>query len=84
MVYVALGLSGHTKAARAGFEAAVDRAPKVVKCHNIAGAFECLLRVEARDLASCKAFLTDVLGCIPTVRSNTSNIVKDSSKDNRA
>ena len=84
VVYVAVGLSEHTKSAQAGFESAMDRAPEVVECHNIAGAFEYLLRVEARDLASYKAFHTDVLGCVPAVRSITSYIVMDSSKDNRA
>lgn len=84
VVYVAVGLSEHTKAAQTGFERAMDRAPEVVECHNIAGAFEYLLRVEARDLASYKAFHTDVLGCVPAVRSITSYIVMDSSKDNRA
>ena len=84
VVYVAVGLSEHTKAAQTGFEAAMDRAPEVVECHNIAGAFEYLLRVEARDLASYKTFHTDVLGCVPAVRSITSYIVMDSSKDARA
>jgi Lrp/AsnC family transcriptional regulator, leucine-responsive regulatory protein len=84
VVYVAVGLSEHTKAAQEGFEAAMTHAPEVVECHNIAGAFEYLLRVEARDLASYKTFHTDVLGCVPAVRSITSYIVMDSSKDARA
>ena len=58
--------------------------PEVVECHNIAGAFEYLLRVEARDLAAYKAFHTDVLGTVPTVRAITSCIVMDSTKDERA
>jgi Lrp/AsnC family transcriptional regulator, leucine-responsive regulatory protein len=84
VVYVAVGLSEHTKAAQEGFERAMAHAPEVVECHNIAGAFEYLLRVEARDLGSYKAFHTDVLGCVPAVRSITSYIVMDSPKDARA
>ena len=84
VVYVAVGLSEHTKAAQSGFERAMEAAPEVVECHNIAGAFEYLLRVEARDLASYKRFHTEVLGCVPAVRSITSYIVMDSPKDARA
>ncbi len=84
VVYVAVGLSEHTKAAQKGFEAAMAAAPEVAECHNIAGAFEYLLRVEARDLAAYKAFHTDVLGTVPAVRSITSYIVMESPKDERA
>ncbi len=84
VVYVAVGLAEHTKTAQKGFEAAIAAAPEVVECHNIAGAFEYLLRVEARDLAAYKAFHTDVLGTVPAVRSITSYIVMESPKDERA
>jgi DNA-binding Lrp family transcriptional regulator len=84
VVYVAVGLSEHTKAAQKGFEAAMLAAPEVAECHNIAGAFEYLLRVEARDLAAYKTFHTEVLGTVPSVRSITSYIVMDSPKDERA
>ncbi|TNC52975.1 Lrp/AsnC family transcriptional regulator [Rubellimicrobium rubrum] len=84
VVYVAVGLSEHGKAAQKTFEAAMQAAPEVVECHNIAGAFEYLLRVEARDLAAYKAFHTDVLGTVPAVRSITSYIVMESPKDERA
>jgi DNA-binding Lrp family transcriptional regulator len=83
VVYVAVGLSEHTKAAQKGFEAAMAAAPEVAECHNIAGAFEYLLRVEARDIATYKAFHTEVLGTVPAVRSITSYIVMESPKDER-
>ena len=50
VVYVAVGLAEHSKAAQLGFEQAMRAAPEVTECHNIAGAFEYLLRVETRDL----------------------------------
>ena len=62
----------------------MTHASEVVECHNIASALEYLLRVEARDLAAYKAFHTDVLGTVPTVRAITSCIVMDSTKDERA
>ena len=83
VVYVAVGLGDHSKAVQAAFERAMDRADEVVECHNIAGTFEYLLRVEARDMAAYKHFHTDVLGTVPSVRSITSYIVMSSSKDAR-
>ena len=83
-VYVMVGLSSHTKAAQEGFERAMAIAPEVVECHNIAGAFEFLLRVECADLAGYKRFHTEVLGTRSHVNAITSYIVMESSKDERA
>ncbi|GGL60710.1 Lrp/AsnC family transcriptional regulator [Wenxinia marina] len=83
VVFVAVGLSEHTKAAQEGFERAMARAPEVAECHNVAGVFEYLLRVEVADLASFKRFHTDVLGTAPHVRSLTSYMVMGTPKDER-
>jgi Lrp/AsnC family leucine-responsive transcriptional regulator len=84
VVYVAVGLAEHTKAAQTGFERAMQAAPQVVECHNVAGAFEYMLRVEVADLPAYKAFHTDILGTVPHVRSITSYMVMGSPKDTRA
>lgn len=84
VVYVAVGLAEHTKAAQEGFERAVERAPQVTECHNVAGAFEYMLRVEVADLPAYKAFHTNVLGTVPQVRSITSYMVMGSPKDMRS
>ncbi len=81
--YVMVGLSVHTKASQEGFERAMALAPEVVECHNIAGAFEYLLRVESADLAGYKRFHTEVLGTQTHVTAITSYIVMGSSKDER-
>lgn len=83
VVYVAVGLAEHTKTAQEGFEQAMSRAPEVTECHNIAGAYEYLLRVEVRDMAAYKSFHTDRLGMVPHVRSITSHMVMGSPKDLR-
>ena len=70
--YVMVGLSSHTKA------------PEVVECHNIAGAFEYLLRIESADLSEYKRFHTEVLGTQSHVNAITSYIVMGSPKDERA
>lgn len=84
VVYVAVGLSDHTKAAQEGFEKAMQRADQVTECHNVAGAFEYMLRVEVADLPAYKAFHTEILGTVPHVRSITSYMVMGSPKDVRA
>lgn len=81
--YVMVGLSSHTKAAQEAFERAMAIAPEVVECHNIAGAFEYLLRVESADLADYKRFHTEVLGTRSHVHAITSYIVMGSPKDER-
>lgn len=84
VVYVAVGLAEHTKAAQMAFEQAMQRADEVAECHNVAGAFEYMLRVEVADLPAYKAFHTDKLGTVPHVRAITSYMVMGSSKDVRA
>lgn len=84
VVYVTVGLSEHTKAAQETFERAMAAAPEVAECHNIAGAFEYLLRVEVADLPAYKAFHTDTLGTVPPVRAITSHMVMGTPKDTRA
>lgn len=83
-VYVMVGLSSHTKAAQEGFERAMAIAPEVAECHNIAGVFEYLLRIECASLADYKRFHTEVLGTRSHVNAITSYIVMGSPKDDRA
>lgn len=83
VAYVAVGLSEHSKEAQDRFEASISRSPEVRECHNVTGAVEYLLRVEARDLADYKHFHTEVLGALPQVKSLTSYVVMGSPKDAR-
>lgn len=83
IAYMAVGLSSHTKETQEQFERAMALAPEVVECHNITGTVEYLLRVEATDLASYKAFHTDRLGALPHVHRMTSYVVLGSPKDLR-
>ena len=66
--YITVGLNQHTKAAQEAFERAMARAPEVRECHNITGAVEYLLRVEASDLAAYKHFHTEILGALSGTR----------------
>lgn len=84
VAYVTVGLSEHTKQAQRDFERAMSAAPQVRECHDVTGAIEYILRVEAADLAAFKHFHTDVLGMTPKVQSITSYIVMETTKDERA
>jgi Lrp/AsnC family transcriptional regulator, leucine-responsive regulatory protein len=84
VAYVAVGLSVHTKESQAGFERAMALAAEVRECHNVAGSFEYLLRVEVSDLAAYKRFHTDRLGTLPQLSTITSYVVMGSPKDERA
>ena len=84
VAYVTVGLSAHTKAAQEAFERAIARAPEVRECHNITGAVEYLLRIEAADLAAYKHFHTEILGVLPQVNAITTFVVMESPKDDRA
>lgn len=84
VAYVAVGLSHHTKQAQEGFETAISKADEVRECHNVTGAFEYILRVEAADLAAYKHFHTEVLGVLPQVSSIMTYVVMGSPKDERA
>ncbi|MCW8844152.1 MAG: Lrp/AsnC family transcriptional regulator [Rhodobacteraceae bacterium] len=84
VAYVMVGLSEHTKAAQEGFERAMAQAPEVRECHNITGAVEYLLRIEAADLIAYKRFHTEVLGTVAHVNAITSYVVMGSPKDARA
>ncbi|MFD1344637.1 Lrp/AsnC family transcriptional regulator [Litorisediminicola beolgyonensis] len=84
VAYVTVGLNTHTKSAQEAFERAISQSPEVRECHNITGAVEYLLRVEAADLAAYKHFHTEVLGVLPQVNAITSFVVMGSPKDERA
>ena len=53
------------------------------ECHNVAGTFEYLLRIEVADLEAYKAFHANVLGTISALRSITSYISMACVKDDR-
>ena len=82
--YVTVGLNRHTKSVQEAFERAMMSAPEVRECHNITGAVEYLLRVEASDLPAYKRFHTDILGALPQVETLQTFVVMGSPKDERA
>lgn len=83
-VYVAIGMSSHSRAVLDAFEAAISDSAEVMECHTVTGAVEYLLRVEVADMSAYRTFHTQVLGVLPHVNSVVSYIVMDTAKDERA
>ncbi len=84
IAFIMVGLSDHRAENARDFERSVSAAREVREVHNITGAYEYLLRVEAKDLNAFKRFHSDVLGALPQVHSITSHICLASPKDERA
>lgn len=82
-VFVMVGLAQQLHKDARAFEAAMEAAPQVVECHNIAGNVEYMLRVEVGDLTEYKDFHAHTLGQLPQVQSITSHFCLETSKDQR-
>ncbi len=82
-VFVMIGLAKQLHKDAQAFERAMDVAPQVLECHNIAGSVEYLLRVEVGNLSEYKDFHAQTLGQLPQVQSITSHFCLDTSKDLR-
>ena len=83
LAYVTVGLSNHGIKSHKEFEKVMQDAVEVTECHNVAGAFEYLLRVEVKSTTDYKKFHAEVLGSLPQVNSITTYLVMNSSKDER-
>lgn len=83
LAYVTVGLSNHGIKSHKEFEKVMQDAVQVTECHNVAGAFEYLLRVEVKSTTDYKKFHAEVLGSLPQVNSITTYLVMNSSKDER-
>ncbi len=66
VVYVAVGLAEHTKAAQTGFEQAMMRAGEVAECHNVAGAFDCHVTIRDSYLAGSSGGVSGTALCVAT------------------
>ncbi len=82
-VFVMIGLAQQLHKDARAFERAMDAAPQVIECHNLAGNVEYLLRVEVADLSEYKEFHAHVLGELPQVQSISSHFCLETSKDKR-
>ena len=59
IAFVEVKLSDTRESALSAFEAAVRKVPEIEECHLIAGAFDYLLKVRSRDIATYRQVLAE-------------------------
>ncbi|MEM1306497.1 MAG: Lrp/AsnC ligand binding domain-containing protein [Pseudomonadota bacterium] len=74
IAFVQVSLTDTRAAALDAFNAAVLSVSEIEECHMIAGAFDYLLKVRCRDIASYRRILAETISALPNV-SHTSTFV---------
>ncbi len=64
---VHISLSGQFEKTLSDFEAAIKRVPNVMSCHLVAGEYDYILRIAARDLSDYEHIHRDWLTALPHV-----------------
>ncbi|HVI88481.1 MAG TPA: Lrp/AsnC family transcriptional regulator [Dongiaceae bacterium] len=65
------------------FRTAMIRAPQVLECHHITGAYSYLLKLRLRETADLERFLTTEVKTLPGVAATETIIALSSAKDSR-
>ena len=81
VAFVEVKLSDTREAALRAFNEAVGRLPEVEECHMIAGAFDYLLKVRTRDMASYRAVLGEEISNLPHVAQTSTHVAMQAVKD---
>ena len=75
-------LSNDTReAALKAFNAAVLKVPEIEQAHMIAGAFDYLLKVRTRDMASYRQFLGVTVTALPFVANTSTYVAMEAVKE---
>ncbi|WP_158969436.1 Lrp/AsnC family transcriptional regulator [Chachezhania sediminis] len=80
IVFVNVRLGSQTRDAFNRFEAAVQKFPEVVACHLLAGGFDYLVQVRARDIKEFRDFMRNSFTVIEGVAETQSSIVLEELK----
>nr|WP_112322979.1 Lrp/AsnC family transcriptional regulator [Oceanibium sediminis] len=81
VAFAEVKLESTTEAALAAFNRAVRKVPEIEQCHMIAGAFDYLLKVRTRDIASYRRVLGEVVSTLPHVASTSTHVSMEAVKD---
>lgn len=66
------------------FREAITRLPEVLECHMVAGGFDYLLKIRAKDMTSYRRILGEDLTALPGVLQTHTYVVMESVKDSTA
>lgn len=77
VVYMQVKLSDTRESALKAFNAAVRAISEVEECYMIAGGFDYLLKVRARDMADYRRIMSEKLSALPFVHSTSSHVAME-------
>jgi len=80
VVFVNVTMSDHDQKALLRFEKAVSALPEVLECHHVAGDYDFMLKLLARDVAALRNILIDRLSTLPGVARIHTTLVLATSK----
>lgn len=70
-----MSLKEHNRGYLLQFEQQIAEIPEVIECHHVAGRFDYLLKVVARDLEGFQSFIKDKLAVLANIGKVQSHIV---------
>ena len=80
IVFVSVNLHAHDQKALLRFEKAVAELPDILECHHVAGEYDFLLKLLARDVAALRTVLVDRISLLPGVSRIHTTLVLATSK----
>lgn len=81
VAFVEVKLSDTRESALAAFNARVAKLAEIEECHMIAGAFDYLLKVRTRDMATYRYVLGERISSLPHVAHTSTHVVMQAVKD---
>lgn len=84
IAFVEIKLSDTREAALLAFNEAVRKIPEIEECHLIAGAFDYLLKVRSRDIATYRQVLAEHISSLPHITSTSTHVVMEAVKETGA
>ena len=81
IAFVEIKLSDTREAALRAFNEAARKVPEIEECHLIAGAFDYLLKVRSRDIASYRRVLAEHISGLPHITSTSTHVVMEAVKE---
>ncbi len=81
VAFVEVKLSDTREAALSAFNQAVAKVAEIEQCHMIAGAFDYLLKVRTRDMASYRAVLGEKISSLPHVANSSTHVAMQAVKE---
>ncbi|CUH68370.1 Leucine-responsive regulatory protein [Thalassovita gelatinovora] len=81
VAFIELKLSDTREAALSAFNTAIRKIPEVEECHMIAGGFDYLIKVRARDIGDYRRVLSESISTLPHVASSSTYVAMEAVKE---